>query len=219
MTGGVANASLPKTLAVGNWLIRFQIIALHLANSFGYPACAQAKVSGSGGAPTPDELVSIPGAYLRQPPQYLWPRCLWRICSVWFPGPAIASFVGWNFKWYILKVAIQAPPSPAPHQPRARHIGSNAKSKSLSYLGYWYPKGLTNTTFFFRLKTFPVTYIVFLNLTFYFFGTTTCMGCTPCKENIVSMRTFCIIIINCRYDSKLNYSTTCNKILLFITRE
>ena len=99
MIGGVANASLPKNLAAGNYLVRHEIIALHLANSFGgaefYPACAQIKVGGSEtGAPTPDELVSIPGAYNDNDPGIFDPNVFDATAPYDFPGPPIASFVG-----------------------------------------------------------------------------------------------------------------------------
>jgi hypothetical protein len=99
VTGGVANASLPKTLAAGNYLIRHEIIALHLATSFGgaefYPACAQIKVGGSEtGAPTAEELVSIPGAYSDNDPGIFDPNVFDTSAPYVFPGPAIASFVG-----------------------------------------------------------------------------------------------------------------------------
>ena len=98
VAGGVANASLPNTLAAGNYLIRHEIIALHLANSFGgaefYPACAQIRVGGSEtGAPTPDELVSIPGAYSDNDPGIFDPNIFNASAPYVFPGPAIASFV------------------------------------------------------------------------------------------------------------------------------
>jgi hypothetical protein len=99
VTGGVANASLPKTLAAGNYLLRHEIIALHLANSLGgaefYPACAQIKVGGSEtGAPTPDELVSIPGAYSDNDPGIFDLDIFNTSAPYVFPGPPIASFVG-----------------------------------------------------------------------------------------------------------------------------
>ncbi|KAF7325011.1 hypothetical protein MKEN_00543500 [Mycena kentingensis (nom. inval.)] len=90
----------PSNLAPGNYLIRHEIIALHLAESQGgaefYPSCTQLRVGGSGtGKPTADELVELPGAYSdtdagilvknvfnTPPPKYT------------FPGPAVAAFVG-----------------------------------------------------------------------------------------------------------------------------
>jgi hypothetical protein len=98
VTGGVANASLPKTLAAKNYLIRHEIIALHLANSFGgaefYPACAKTKVGGSEtSSPIPDELVSIPGAYSDNDPGIYDPDIFDASAPYDFPGPAIANFV------------------------------------------------------------------------------------------------------------------------------
>ena len=99
VTGGVATASLPSTLAPGNYLLRHEIIALHLATSLGgaefYPACAQIQVGGSEtGAPTPDELVSIPGAYHDDDPGIFDPQVFNTSAPYIFPGPPIASFVG-----------------------------------------------------------------------------------------------------------------------------
>lgn len=68
MTGSVATITLPATLAAGNYVIRHEIIALHLATEMGgaefYPSCSQITVGGSEtGGPTTDELVKLPGAY------------------------------------------------------------------------------------------------------------------------------------------------------------
>jgi hypothetical protein len=98
MTGGVATASIPKNLAPGNYLIRHEIIALHLATSKGgaefYPACAQLRVGGSQtGAPNPSELVSLPGAYSDSDPGIFDPSVFDDRAQYKFPGPAIASFV------------------------------------------------------------------------------------------------------------------------------
>ena len=99
VNGGNATASLPSTLAAGKYLLRHEIIALHLATSLGgaefYPACAQIQVGGSEtGGPTPDELVSIPGAYHDDDPGIFDPQVFNTSAPYVFPGPAIASFVG-----------------------------------------------------------------------------------------------------------------------------
>ena len=99
VNGAVATASLPATLAPGNYFLRHEIIALHLATSLGgaefYPACAQIKVGGSEtGGPTPDELVSIPGAYQDTDPGIFDPQVFNTSAPYVFPGPPIASFVG-----------------------------------------------------------------------------------------------------------------------------
>jgi hypothetical protein len=98
MIGGVANATIPSTLAPGNYLLRHEIIALHLATSIGgaefYPACAQIRVGGSQtGAPQPRELVSLPGAYSDSDPGIFDPSVFDANAKYVFPGPAIASLV------------------------------------------------------------------------------------------------------------------------------
>lgn len=68
MRGAPARAQIPANLAPGNYLIRHEIIALHLAQNTGgaefYAACAQVKVTGNGnGRPNPSQTVSLPGDY------------------------------------------------------------------------------------------------------------------------------------------------------------
>ncbi|KAG6907780.1 hypothetical protein DXG01_007387 [Tephrocybe rancida] len=99
MAGAPATVTIPKTLAPGNYMIRHEIIALHLATSEGgaewYPSCAQLKVGGSQtGAPTASELVSLPGAYSDTDPGIFDPSVFDRQASYTFPGPNIAAFVG-----------------------------------------------------------------------------------------------------------------------------
>lgn len=58
--------TLPNDLAPGGYLIRHEIIALHLATSMGgaefYPMCTQVTIGGSGSG-APSQTVSFPGAY------------------------------------------------------------------------------------------------------------------------------------------------------------
>ena len=66
--GGVAPVTLPSNIAPGQYLIRHEIIALHLANQKGgaefYPSCAQLRIGGNGtSTPSANELVSLPGVY------------------------------------------------------------------------------------------------------------------------------------------------------------
>ena len=68
VNGATYSTNLPKNLAPGQYLVRHEIIALHLATQEGkaefYPSCQQINVGGSGtGVPTQDELLSFPGAY------------------------------------------------------------------------------------------------------------------------------------------------------------
>lgn len=77
--GNVYSASLPNNLAPGEYLVRHEIIALHLANQKRhaefYPSCQQIKVGGSGtGVPTQDELLSFPGAYSDDDPGIYTPN-------------------------------------------------------------------------------------------------------------------------------------------------
>jgi sarcosine oxidase gamma subunit len=78
-TAGVAaNVTLPSNIAPGAYLIRHEIIALHLADKAGgaefYPSCSQIRVGGSGtGVPKDSELVSLPGAYSDTDPGILVP--------------------------------------------------------------------------------------------------------------------------------------------------
>lgn len=59
-------ANIPKSLPAGDYLLRVEHIALHMASTLGnaqfYISCAQVKVTG-GGSGTPGPLVSFPGAY------------------------------------------------------------------------------------------------------------------------------------------------------------
>ncbi|KAJ3574602.1 hypothetical protein NP233_g1662 [Leucocoprinus birnbaumii] len=97
MQGKTADITLPSNIAPGNYLIRHEIIALHLADSKGgaefYPSCAQLTVGGSGtGKPKDSELVSLPGAYSDTDPGILV-NAYDSGLKYQFPGPPIASFV------------------------------------------------------------------------------------------------------------------------------
>ncbi|KAG7095300.1 hypothetical protein E1B28_006067 [Marasmius oreades] len=98
MKGAVATIKLPSTLAPGNYLIRHEIIALHLAESDGgaefYPGCAQITVGGNqNGRPKDEETVVFPGGYHDQDPGILVPNAFDANADYNFPGPAIARFV------------------------------------------------------------------------------------------------------------------------------
>ena len=101
VNGAVATVPLPNNLAAGNYMIRHEIIALHLATTIGkaefYPSCAQIKVGGSQmGAPNPDECVTFPGGYSDDDPG-LYDRQVFDPSAVYvFPGPPVASFVNHN---------------------------------------------------------------------------------------------------------------------------
>ncbi|KAJ7187813.1 glycosyl hydrolase family 61-domain-containing protein [Mycena filopes] len=56
--------TIPATVPSGNYLIRFETIALHSLPAQFYPECAQIVISGGGTlAPTAAQLVTFPGGY------------------------------------------------------------------------------------------------------------------------------------------------------------
>ncbi len=79
VNGGTAVVTIPNNIAPGNYLIRHEIIALHLAITEGgaefYPSCTQIAISGNGsGRPKSEELVSFPGAYKDDDPGIFFPE-------------------------------------------------------------------------------------------------------------------------------------------------
>lgn len=69
--------TIPATVPSGNYLIRFETIALHSLPAQLYPECAQINISGGGSRqPTTDELVSFPGAYSATDPGRASSLCL-----------------------------------------------------------------------------------------------------------------------------------------------
>lgn len=71
--------TIPSTVPSGNYLIRFETIALHSLPAQFYPECAQIQITGGGSrAPTSDELVTFPGAYSNSDPGRTSriPRCM-----------------------------------------------------------------------------------------------------------------------------------------------
>ncbi|THV04744.1 hypothetical protein K435DRAFT_826795 [Dendrothele bispora CBS 962.96] len=80
--------TIPEDIAPGDYLIRAEVIALHVASSPGgaqfYPACFQATVGGSGAA-EPD-TVKFPGAYSASDPGILI-NIYTQLDSYAIPGP------------------------------------------------------------------------------------------------------------------------------------
>ncbi|THU91685.1 glycoside hydrolase [Dendrothele bispora CBS 962.96] len=61
--------TIPASVPSGNYLIRFETIALHSLPAQFYPECAQIQITGGGNlAPTAAELVTFPGAYSNSDP-------------------------------------------------------------------------------------------------------------------------------------------------------
>lgn len=103
MTGGTFKTKIPEALADGDYLVRHEIIALHVAQNEGgaefYPSCLQLRIknSNAGNATfTASPIVSFPGIYTATDPGIL--------VNVFgqaadgseykFPGGAIAKFTG-----------------------------------------------------------------------------------------------------------------------------
>jgi hypothetical protein len=99
MTGGTAKAKIPTNIMPGNYLLRHEIIALHLATSKGgaefYPACIQLRIGGTGtGQPSSSELVAFPGGYSDTDAGIFDPNVFNFGSKYDFPGPPVAAFVG-----------------------------------------------------------------------------------------------------------------------------
>ncbi|PPR04841.1 hypothetical protein CVT26_012996 [Gymnopilus dilepis] len=75
--------TVPKNLPSGQYLVRIEQIALHVASTFGgaqfYISCAQINVTG-GGSGKPGPLVAIPGVYTGNEPGIL--------INIYYPIPA-----------------------------------------------------------------------------------------------------------------------------------
>ncbi|KXN89080.1 Cellulose-growth-specific protein [Leucoagaricus sp. SymC.cos] len=61
--------TIPSTVPSGQYMIRFETIALHSLPAQMYPECAQIQITNGGNrAPTSDELVTFPGGYSNSDP-------------------------------------------------------------------------------------------------------------------------------------------------------
>ncbi|KAI9567884.1 glycoside hydrolase family 61 protein [Boletus coccyginus] len=98
MNRGPANVTIPSTLQSGQYLIRHEIIALHLATTVGgaefYPSCTQVNVGGSQvGMASASEEVTFPGGYSDTDPGIYDPSVFNTPTQYTFPGPPVAAFV------------------------------------------------------------------------------------------------------------------------------
>ncbi|KIM54987.1 glycoside hydrolase family 61 protein, partial [Scleroderma citrinum Foug A] len=98
MDGGPANVTIPSDLAPGQYLIRHEIIALHLATQLGgaefYPSCTQVNVQGNQTATaTSSEEVTFPGGYSDTDPGIYDPTVFDTPVQYTFPGPPLAALV------------------------------------------------------------------------------------------------------------------------------
>ena len=94
MNGKPASVTLPTQVAPGDYLVRHEIIALHLAMTLGgaefYPSCTQIRVGGSQTG-TPNQTVSFPGAYNDNDPGIYDPSMCSRGAPYTFPGGPVSN--------------------------------------------------------------------------------------------------------------------------------
>jgi cellulase len=87
---GKIEFTVPKDIAPGNYLLRAEVVALHVAGSVGgaqfYVSCYQLSVSGSGSASP--STVKFPGAYSATDPGILF-NLYGSYTSYTVPGPAV----------------------------------------------------------------------------------------------------------------------------------
>ncbi|EPQ61333.1 hypothetical protein GLOTRDRAFT_69702 [Gloeophyllum trabeum ATCC 11539] len=96
MNGGTYTVTLPSNIAPGDYLIRHEIIALHLGMTEGgaefYPSCTQVRITGNGSG-TPNQTVSFPGAYSDTDPG-IWDKNVYDPSAPYtFPGPPLSNLV------------------------------------------------------------------------------------------------------------------------------
>nr|VWO95795.1 Cytochrome P450 monooxygenase AKT7 (EC (AK-toxin biosynthesis protein 7) [Ganoderma boninense] len=94
MNGDSYTLTLPSNLSPGGYLIRHEIIALHLAVTMGgaefYPSCTQIQVGGNGNG-QPNQTVHFPGAYSDSDPGIFDPTVFDSGSTYVFPGPSISN--------------------------------------------------------------------------------------------------------------------------------
>ncbi|EJF58529.1 hypothetical protein DICSQDRAFT_110054 [Dichomitus squalens LYAD-421 SS1] len=94
MNGDSYTLTLPENLSPGGYLIRHEIIALHLAVTEGgaefYPSCTQVQVGGNGNG-QPNQTVNFPGAYKDDDPGIFDPSVFDSGATYVFPGPPISN--------------------------------------------------------------------------------------------------------------------------------
>jgi hypothetical protein len=94
VNGSPISVTLPTDVSPGEYLVRNEIIALHLAMTLGgaefYPSCTQIRVGGSQTG-TPNQTVSFPGAYNDNDPGIYDPDVYTPGSLYVFPGPPVSN--------------------------------------------------------------------------------------------------------------------------------
>ncbi|KAJ7889355.1 glycoside hydrolase family 61 protein F [Mycena olivaceomarginata] len=93
------NVTIPANLKAGNYLLRHEVIALHMAQSLGaaelFPGCVQLTVTGNGTIElTGNDFANFPGAYKPKDPGILVDVYTnFQGDKYQFPGPPVMAFV------------------------------------------------------------------------------------------------------------------------------
>lgn len=89
--------NVPKAIEDGDYIMRHEIIALHLADKVGgaefYSSCFQLRVKGGTGSGAVTPTAKFPGEYTAKNPGIFTPNVFNRGFKYTFPGPRIPSFV------------------------------------------------------------------------------------------------------------------------------
>jgi len=89
--------NIPKNIENGDYIMRHEIIALHLADKKGgaefYASCFQLRVKGGTGSGAVSPTVKHPGAYSATDPGIFAPGVFDKGFIYKFPGPAIPNFI------------------------------------------------------------------------------------------------------------------------------
>ncbi|QRW02340.1 glycoside hydrolase family 61 protein [Ceratobasidium sp. AG-Ba] len=89
------SVKVPLNLADGDYMMRHEIIALHLADKKGgaefYASCFQLKVTGGTGSGSPGPTAKFPGAYSATDKGIFTPGVFDKGFNYQFPGPALFS--------------------------------------------------------------------------------------------------------------------------------
>ncbi|KAG8731023.1 hypothetical protein FRC12_019936 [Ceratobasidium sp. 428] len=89
--------NVPKNIPNGDYIMRHEIIALHLADKKGgaefYASCFQMRVTGGTGSGSIAPTAKFPGAYSATDPGIFTPKVFDKGFNYQFPGPAMPSFV------------------------------------------------------------------------------------------------------------------------------
>jgi hypothetical protein len=94
VNGSPVSVTLPTQITPGDYLVRHELIALHLATTVGgaefYPSCTQIRVGGSQ-TDTPNQTVSFPGAYTDNDPGIYDPSVYSNGALYTFPGGPVSN--------------------------------------------------------------------------------------------------------------------------------